>query len=101
MKNSIVRARCFFFTGCERWGGRRRKSVGNRGNALKAIPASLLGTYQADLRGNQVAQPVEPVDVGLQVAGFTLTEETLHRGGEERGGGVVSTNQPNKQPESV
>lgn len=34
-------------------------------------------TYHTDLSGHQVAQPVEPVDVGLQVTGFTLPEETL------------------------
>lgn len=34
-------------------------------------------THHADLRGDQVAQSVEPADVGLQVAGFTLPEETL------------------------
>lgn len=34
-------------------------------------------TYHADLSGHQVTQSVEPVDVGLQVAGFTLPEETL------------------------
>lgn len=34
-------------------------------------------THHADLRGDQVAQSVEPADVGLQVTGFTLPEETL------------------------
>lgn len=34
-------------------------------------------TYHTDLSGHQVTQSVEPVDVGLQVAGFTLPEETL------------------------
>lgn len=42
------------------------------------IPVSK--TYHTDLSSHQVAQSVEPVDVGLQVAGFTLPEETLkHR----------------------
>lgn len=31
----------------------------------------------ADLSGHQITQSVEPVDVGLQVTGFTLPEETL------------------------
>lgn len=34
-------------------------------------------TYHADLSGHQVAESVEPADVGLQVAGLTLSEETL------------------------
>lgn len=33
--------------------------------------------YHADLSGHQVAESVEPVDVGLQVAGLALSKETL------------------------
>ena len=70
MKNSIIRARCFFFTGCE-----EEPSV--RGKTAPDGPGPGLSTYQADLRGHQVTQPVEPVDVGLQVAGSPLAEEAL------------------------
>ena len=36
-------------------------------------------TYHTDLSGHQVTQSVEPVDVGLQVTGFTLPKETLEK----------------------
>lgn len=35
------------------------------------------GTHRADLGGHKVAESVEPADVGLQVAGLPLAEETL------------------------
>lgn len=38
---------------------------------------TIRATYHTDLSGHQVTQSVEPVDVGLQVTGFTLPEETL------------------------
>lgn len=41
----------------------------------RTVPLST--TYHTDLSGHQVTQSVEPVDVGLQVTGFTLPEETL------------------------
>lgn len=55
--------------------GTERGQVGDREGEL----VLLRRTYHTDLRGNQVAQSVEPVDVGLQVTGFTLPEETLKK----------------------
>lgn len=85
MKNSIIRARCFFFTGCE-----EEPSVTVEKPTEPGCP--LFATYQTNLRGHQVTQPVEPVDVGLQVTGFTLTEETLK--GKGGGGSAELKNQP-------
>lgn len=34
-------------------------------------------SYHADLRGNEVTESVEPIDVSLQVVGFTFAEEAL------------------------
>lgn len=86
MKNSIIRARCFFFTGCEEEEKGEESVTARRGGAWR------LRTYHADLGGHQVAQPVEPVDVGLQVTGFTLTEETLEGKGAWSDGVVISIN---------
>lgn len=41
------------------------------------------GSYRADLSGHQVAESVEPVDVGLQVTGLSLSKETLMGQNEE------------------
>lgn len=92
MKNSIIRARCFFLTGCKE---RTRQKVSqscsawNRPtdlwetlsikSAFMAVNVMRHATYHTDLSGHQVTQSVEPVDVGLQVTGFTLPEETLKR----------------------
>lgn len=40
---------------------------------------NLKPTHHTDLSGHQVTQSVEPVDVGLQITGFTLPEETLKK----------------------
>lgn len=90
MKNSMIRALCFFFagfsdqnkTGAFQWKLHQAvfKCATKLILALTRWQLKLRHsrrTYHADLSGNQEAEPVEPADVSLKVAGFTLSEETL------------------------
>lgn len=136
MKNSMIRALCFFFTGCNErtqqrvnqrfykymflkhnehisrnqvlfmlhetfwvdvllsivklskicvWFisrsnpacSRMKLKPANEQQRVLAWAVPLSTTYHTDLSGHQVTQSVEPVDVRLQVTGFTLPKETL------------------------
>lgn len=101
MKNSMIRALCFFFAGFSEtkkdqacFSEHNTKQFKSATKLTLALSRSQLQldllrrTYHADLSGDQEAEPVEPADVSFKVAGFTLPEETLKEEKQDKKGDV-------------